>query len=932
MPRSRPQSKHKQKQQKQKQQQQQQQQSGADRNTFYAASRGMSRDEPEQKEGIQIKGGSQTQANSRDGGDGGDRDCGRESDRRSKSPKQSDSRSPDRRRDYSRDTRKPSCPFTSRITHDDLIRQEQARGSQTPTPPALAPVKRKRMPDNDDQPQSGKKTRTQGEMHPTTLERMPEAAVDAAAAKKGEAAKKEAKDLTVVKQMTEEEKAFYRANRFGAVSEAPVESPIAPKDTSKNSKQRGFKDTKVGREVTSISQAETLVTDATTAHKDSASDKKDETVISAKRDGSHPKVAATMTRQKPTTKPTTAANAPNQSSDNTASSILKGQGHESATPSTPNNPSSSKSGTPANRKRPNPGETTHTSSKKPRLGPSDAVASPNQTAGSELQSEKDKKQLKEQRLAQQKKNNSLLKAMNDLPEYEDKNIEKELKFVDYGVFSIPLLCSTSIEHQHLYEPVYKLSAGLKMEMSESAAAVFEFTMIELRQKALYISRQKYLSSKDLGRNKVRKSKPTRIIDDCDLYLYEGKIHVATESGLMSAADYLQLIGVPDEQPVRFEGHEPAWMAPVKAKREHRRVLAGYKATSAEEKKYGNIDIVCGSTVVVYESGVELVDGEENVMAYGARVGDGVTGWFPYAYTRRMDWADDTPFVPDPNIVDWTMFNYEALVAKGAARQAQADAQRQAQVQALIQSQEAGKAQEAQRRARLQAPQRAVATAPVAPQVAAILAHMSPIQIHTPQVLTPEARIAARPAPASPHTTIAPAPAYLATADVTKTSSSSASGESTSTAASSQSNASKKDTVQMWNIAQDLDVASGPIARRDSPQARSEKAESEKNAGEVDEDNAGQDDTSAPQLATAAKETRTTGEEELKNPFTKERKSLLWFEKKALEEAKKKAGKKAEETLGRHDEELPDWDTSDDDCAENKEQEATVSEECDPAEW
>jgi hypothetical protein len=693
-------------------------------------------------------------------------------------------------------------------------------------------------------------------------------------------------------------------------AQAPAKRKQAPENDEES--QSGKRARKHGEMHPIAQEIKAPATDALTANNAGAPSKLAQHVTPAKQDGARPKVAATRTRGKPITKASaTTEEASKQSSEKSASDIQKGQALGSVTPAISNSPSSSKSGTPpSSRKRPSPAEINEGPSNKSMSESSQADVSCIRTAVSGLPVEEGMKAPTSFEIAK-KRSKKICEMMNDLPVFEEANVEKELKFIDYGVFSIPLLCSTSIEHQHHYEPVYKLPPPLRKGIAENTASIFELTMIEQRQKALYLSRQNILTSEDLGRNKVRKSKATRIIDDCDLYLYEGKIYVATERGLLPAAEYLQLIGVPDEQPVRFQGHEPTWMAPVKAKREHRRVLVSYEVASEEEKQYGNIDIFSGSRVVVYESGVEVVEGEEIIMAYGVRVEDGVKGWFPYAHTCRMDWSADTPVVRDPSIIDWTTINYNPLVAQGAARQAQENARQAVAVQALIQKDEAEKA-----------------AAAVAPQVAAILEQMSPIVLPSRHVSMPSPPVAAPSAPAprlSGSPTMPATPAHQATADVSEASITSGSEDSTPIAAPSQCSNSQEDTVQT------VIVANGPIGRHDSPQSRSDKAISEKNDNEVDETVVDQDKT------TAAADSPVTAEEKLRDAFTKQRKSLPGFDKKVEEDAKKKkmaekkarkeakqkaereAKTKAEEALGRY-EEVADWDTSDDDCVSDEEEE------------
>jgi hypothetical protein len=244
--------------------------------------------------------------------------------------------------------------------------------------------------------------------------------------------------------------------------------------------------------------------------------------------------------------------------------------------------------------------------------------------------------------AMKRRNDRIKQSLNDHHLHTDGNRfpEEGLSFVAYDAYSIPLLCSHSIEHQYPFEILNKPSDKLKRSFEdESETEVFSRNMLVLRQEALRLSRKRFWTSEDLGRKKTLKSGPTRVIGDCDLYLYDGKVHVATEQGLLLAAAYLELIGVPDSQPVRFDGHQPAWMGLITTTPERRRVLKSWKPTTVV-RDGGCISIMSGSIVVVYEHGVFDIDtttGEESRMAYGARVEDGVAGWFMYSNTCRMDW-------------------------------------------------------------------------------------------------------------------------------------------------------------------------------------------------------------------------------------------------------------------------------------------------------
>jgi hypothetical protein len=277
-----------------------------------------------------------------------------------------------------------------------------------------------------------------------------------------------------------------------------------------------------------------------------------------------------------------------------------------------------------------------------------------------------------------RRNQKIKQYLNDQRLHVEQNRlpEEGLNFFAYDAYSIPLLCSRSINHGYPFEIVNKSSDKLKRSFdNESEAEVFGRKMLVLRQEALRLSRKRFWTAEDLGRKKASKRESARIIDDCDLYLYDDKVHVATEQGLLPVAVYLKLIGVPDTQPVRFEGHKPTWMGLITTRPERRRVLKTWEPTSSL-RDGGCISITSGSIVVAYEHGIfdtDTTTGEESQMAYGARMDDGVAGWFVYANTCRVDWLEDPKEVsratPAPAIVDWAKFDFSPLAARAAAQRA-----------------------------------------------------------------------------------------------------------------------------------------------------------------------------------------------------------------------------------------------------------------------
>ncbi|KAF1843127.1 uncharacterized protein K460DRAFT_396511 [Cucurbitaria berberidis CBS 394.84] len=239
-----------------------------------------------------------------------------------------------------------------------------------------------------------------------------------------------------------------------------------------------------------------------------------------------------------------------------------------------------------------------------------------------------------------------------VPEPDPDN--KPLDFFDYDEDSVPILYSNFIEHNDMVE--------LSTEPS-----------LHLRQGALALLRRpnwKWTSS-DFGREDVPKHESTRIIDDCDLYFRNGKVHVATERGLLLAADYFKLIGVPDTQPIRFNGKRPAWTKPIESKRHYRHVEESCMPSEVEQSQ-GLLEIISGSTVMVFERVSERFEENDIELAYGMRLDTGAKGWFPYDNTCPIGWGKETAPEPetkgdsDKDIIDWTTFSYARLAAAAAA--------------------------------------------------------------------------------------------------------------------------------------------------------------------------------------------------------------------------------------------------------------------------
>lgn len=247
--------------------------------------------------------------------------------------------------------------------------------------------------------------------------------------------------------------------------------------------------------------------------------------------------------------------------------------------------------------------------------------------------------------------------------------------------SIPLLISSEINHE-------QDTIGLQQSVQWDDEKLGDRFLVEFRQAALLLYRTG-INYKDLGRKLKPKKEPVRVIKDVDLHLKKGKVHVATEHGLLLAADYLEQIGVPASQPIEFQGKKPAWTKKIEVLRHFRRVEIPYPVPKDSEES-GLLRLISGTTVTVYEIGSpdmpdiderypaslfhqcekssEPIPHEDKAMAYGMRFQDGRKGWFPYKHTGRVDQQPDPPREPkasiprEKEIIDWAEFKYNEIPA------------------------------------------------------------------------------------------------------------------------------------------------------------------------------------------------------------------------------------------------------------------------------
>ncbi|KAI4714427.1 hypothetical protein J4E89_000107 [Alternaria sp. Ai002NY15] len=599
------------------------------------------------KEGLQHQDQATQQERGRNGarGYGGRRGHG---DRRSRSPGRDIQREQQAKH---RDNRRSRTPPPAKEIRDRPIKVQELRASATTDVVAQVSRKRKQEATEDDGLHAKKKAHIgPGEMKPTIVAHGKEHA-RAPAVEKSVDANKKVPSLLDLKNMTEDDRKKLRDDKFKqkpVVPSRPTVLETVSHELNSPKTRHGVKD---GCKITA-----------------------------------------------PEAEPEAKALTPRTPSQNTKASSLKQSDASTKTAATmPPDTSVTKgaASTPKSR-QPSAGKETHkmedakAGDSREGVAKSQPSSTPSQTVTPPAERRKRKlvelenpevasrKKTKASHEAIKRRNTKIKKSLDDHHLYagQDSFPEEGVTFFDYDVYSIPLLCSHTIKHQYPFELMDEPSDRLKRSFTDdNEVHVFGRKMLVLRQEALRLSRKKFWTSDDLGRKDASKVEPTRDIGDCDLYLYNGKVHVATERGLLLAAEYLKLIGVPDTQPVRFYGNKPAWMSQVTPKPEHRRVLESWHP-SATLKEGGCISITHSSTVVVYEHGVFDIDpntGAETRMAYGAREDDGVVGWFDYSKTCRIDWLKDpeqtTTTTHDPTIIDWSTFDYSPLAARAAAQQA-----------------------------------------------------------------------------------------------------------------------------------------------------------------------------------------------------------------------------------------------------------------------
>ncbi|KAF1352997.1 hypothetical protein EJ07DRAFT_182911 [Lizonia empirigonia] len=265
----------------------------------------------------------------------------------------------------------------------------------------------------------------------------------------------------------------------------------------------------------------------------------------------------------------------------------------------------------------------------------------------------------------------------------------DFEFLDYDHDSVPVLYSTAIEHTRSTKLLNCPPEELVFDALDAIEAGFK-----------PFSKYGWPSAIGLLGRTTSKDKPTKVLNNVDLYLHENdnKLYVGSDCGLIIVADYLKLIGVPETQPVRFDGRIPPWAKSALQAREKRKVVQIFgKITKVKKVKHleesettdkaleearardgtdkkatppdgavgantpgktaveqmpekatehqgeydemlkvddGDLPLPLGSTVIVYK-----IDHNDE-WAYGRRCDNGDKGWFPVSHTCPVDWSLD----------------------------------------------------------------------------------------------------------------------------------------------------------------------------------------------------------------------------------------------------------------------------------------------------
>ena len=139
----------------------------------------------------------------------------------------------------------------------------------------------------------------------------------------------------------------------------------------------------------------------------------------------------------------------------------------------------------------------------------------------------------------------------------------ELKHLDYLHDSVPILYSSMVAHSSDSHLLNNPSGTLVV----NALAIVGPSVDPQANRG-------WPSTIEVPGRTASATNPVKVVKDVDLYLHQNssKLCVATDRGLITVTAYLDLIGVPKWQPVRFEGSIPSWARAAFRNPEKRRIV------------------------------------------------------------------------------------------------------------------------------------------------------------------------------------------------------------------------------------------------------------------------------------------------------------------------------------------------------------------------
>jgi hypothetical protein len=181
--------------------------------------------------------------------------------------------------------------------------------------------------------------------------------------------------------------------------------------------------------------------------------------------------------------------------------------------------------------------------------------------------------------------------------------------------SVPILFSSDIAHDDGMWDVYTSNDALMANALDLIIKGKTALKTGLPWKGLPLGRKSEYDS----------SLPTKVITDVDLYLRldDNKVYVASEQGLLLAASYLTLIGVPTTQKVKWNGRIPMWAQAAELERQERRVMVEWEATEPD-----HLDVMRGAFIHVHEM-------RDDGMGFCRTFDGSKMGWFPYKLTGHI---------------------------------------------------------------------------------------------------------------------------------------------------------------------------------------------------------------------------------------------------------------------------------------------------------